>query len=109
VRHYNKIACEGWAKAKKESEALKFKKYDHQIKDQPTPGDKRMVADSYAEVPCALMGFADHLQPYKPEISVRVITKNFPIIEEQIRTLDRFEDGGSNFSDRLEALFDLEE
>ena len=88
---------------------MKFKKYAYQIKDQTTLGGKREIAENYVEVPCALMKFADHLKPYKPEIAVRVIEKNLPIIEEQIKKLDRFEEAGSDFEYRLEAIFDLEE
>ena len=105
VRHINEARC-GWKIAQKELDILRLDRWQERVDNQPNPGAKKDQARECAQVPIKFYDLAQEFKENNPQVVIRVLEQNLPMIRDRIGKLDVQDDLISNFSFELDKLDD---
>ena len=99
-------ARHGMWDAEEELEILRLDRWEKKVENQPNPGAIRELGKEFAKVPIKLYNLAQEFKDNNPQVVIRVLDQNLPMIRDRIGKLDVQDDLISNFTDELSNLDD---
>jgi hypothetical protein len=105
IRHINEARA-GWKGAQEELDLLRLARWEQKVENLPNPGAKRDRGAEFAQVPVKLYNLAQEFKESNPQVVIRVLDQNLPMIRDRIGKLDVQDDLISNFTVELNKLDD---
>jgi hypothetical protein len=105
IRHINE-ARGGWKGAQEELDLLRLDRWEQKVENLPNPGAKRDRGAEFAQVPVKLYNLAQEFKESNPQVVIRVLDQNLPMIRDRIGKLDVQDELISNFTVELNKLDD---